>query len=248
MKAVALNASPKMQEGNTALILDPFLEGMREAGVETELLYVRKFKINACLGCFYCWLNHPGACCQRDDMDVLDPKLRNAELLVLATPLYVDGMSGALKNLIDRMVPHAEPFFELRDDRCRHPQREGVKTKAVALVSSCGFWELGNFEPLLVHVRAVCNNLGVPFAGALLRPHAAAMQMMIGGGTALDDVFNAARDAGRQFAREGAISAEEQQAVSRSLLPRDRYIETVNAHFRKRLEASGYHPRHYRTT
>ena len=42
MKVIALNASPKMDKGNTALIITPFLEGMREAGAEVELFYTKK--------------------------------------------------------------------------------------------------------------------------------------------------------------------------------------------------------------
>lgn len=41
MKILAINSSPKMGNGNTALILDPFLEGMREAGAEVELYYTK---------------------------------------------------------------------------------------------------------------------------------------------------------------------------------------------------------------
>ncbi|MCX6338328.1 MAG: flavodoxin family protein [Candidatus Aureabacteria bacterium] len=78
MKAIAINASPRMNNGNTALILNPFIEGMREEGAEVELVYARTFTINPCLGCFYCWLKKPGECCQRDDMDTLNPKLRAA--------------------------------------------------------------------------------------------------------------------------------------------------------------------------
>ena len=39
MKAIAINGSPKMDGGNTALVLNPFLEGMKEAGAEVEVLY-----------------------------------------------------------------------------------------------------------------------------------------------------------------------------------------------------------------
>lgn len=235
MKALALNASPRMGEGNTARILDPFIEGMRESGAEVELLYARKFKVNPCLGCFYCWLNKPGVCCQRDDMDALAPKMRGAELLVLATPLYVDGMTGAMKNILDRTVPHAEPFFELRDGHCRHPARGGKKIRAVALVSNCGFWEMDNFDPLVTHVQAVCRNLGAEFAGALLRPHGEAMRPMGEAGMPLDDIFAAAREAGKQFAREGKIAPETRRAVGRELLPRDQYVKMTNSFFREQL-------------
>jgi len=44
MKVVAINSSPKMSRGNTALILDPFLEGMAEAGAEVDVFFTKKIK------------------------------------------------------------------------------------------------------------------------------------------------------------------------------------------------------------
>ena len=50
MKVLAINGSPHMDEGNTAMILNPFLEGMKEAGSDVEVFYTRKLKIGACNG------------------------------------------------------------------------------------------------------------------------------------------------------------------------------------------------------
>jgi len=44
MRVSAINGSPKMDKGNTALILSPLLKGMRDAGV--EFFYTKKLKIN----------------------------------------------------------------------------------------------------------------------------------------------------------------------------------------------------------
>ncbi|MCJ7431672.1 flavodoxin family protein, partial [Candidatus Bathyarchaeota archaeon] len=44
-----------MDKGNTALILSPFVEGMREEGAEVELQYVKRLKINPCQGEMNCW-------------------------------------------------------------------------------------------------------------------------------------------------------------------------------------------------
>lgn len=55
MKAVAFNGSPFMEKGNTALILNPFLEGLKEEGVDVELFYISKLKVNPCLGDRSCW-------------------------------------------------------------------------------------------------------------------------------------------------------------------------------------------------
>ena len=69
-------------------------------------------------------------------MQMLHPKLCQADIWVFATPVYVSGMTGPLKNLIDRiLIPLGEPFLELRDGRCHHPLREGTNPGQVVLVS-----------------------------------------------------------------------------------------------------------------
>ena len=94
-----------MDKGNTALILNPFLEGMREAGTGVELFYTRKLDIKPCTGEFNCWLKTPGKCYQYDDMNMLLPKIREADIMVFAIPVYVEGVTGTMKNLIDRKLP-----------------------------------------------------------------------------------------------------------------------------------------------
>lgn len=54
MKVLAFNSSPNMGKGATASILDPFLEGMKEAGAEVEVVYVSKLNIKPCVGCYAC--------------------------------------------------------------------------------------------------------------------------------------------------------------------------------------------------
>lgn len=237
MKVLAFNGSPRMDNGNTALILNPFLDGMREAGAEVELFYTKKLKINPCQGCFTCWLKTPGVCFQKDDMQMLHPKLRQVDIWVLATPLYVDGMTGPMKNLLDRLIPLVQPFIELRDGHCRHPWHGERESGKVVLVSNSGFWEMDNFDPLLVHVRAMCKNTAMEFAGALLRPHGEALKPMMELGAPLDDVFAAAREAGRQLVREGEMSTETLNIVSRELLPLDMYIQMANQKFQQDLDA-----------
>ena len=236
IKVLAFNCSPKMDKGNTALILTPFLEGMREAGAQVELFYTRKLKINPCLGCFGCWIKTPGKCIQKDDMEMLLPKLREANISVFATPVYVDGVSGPMKNLMDRIIPLGLPFFELRDGHCRHPPREGMKQGKIVLVSNCGFWEMDNFDPLLVHMKAVCKNTGGEFAGALLRPHGPALRGMMERGLPVDDIFEAAKEAGCQLVRDGKMSPETLKIVSRELMPLETYVKVINRYWQKALD------------
>ncbi|MDR3587635.1 MAG: flavodoxin family protein [Desulfosporosinus sp.] len=193
MKVIAINSSPKMGEGNTALVLNPFVEGMREAGAEVELFYTKKLKINPCHGDYNCWFKTPGKCFQKDDMEMVISRMADADVWVFATPIFVDGMSGPMKNFLDRLIPLILPFYRLNDGHCRHPRGEGTKSGKIVLVSNCGFWEIDNFDPLLAHMKAIAKNFDREFAGALLRPHGTAIRRLIKGNIPIDDIFDAAK-------------------------------------------------------
>jgi multimeric flavodoxin WrbA len=232
VKVVAINSSPMMGKGNTALILTPFLAGMEKAGAEVRLFHTRKLDIRPCQGEFHCWTRHPGECFQEDDVGDLLEEMKTAEIWVFASPVFVDGITGPLKTLLDRMIPLIQPYVEMRDDHCRHPLREATKGGQVVLVSNCGFWELDNFDPLLVHMKAMCKNTGREFAGALLRPHGPALRVMRDQGMPVDDVLEAAEAAGRELAESGSMRTDLLESVSRELLPRDVYAEQLNQNFR----------------
>lgn len=237
MKVVAINSSPNMDKGNTALILTPFLEGLRENGAQVELFYTGKLKINPCRGEFDCWVKTPGECFLMDDMQMLLPKISTADIIVLATPVYVDGVTGPMKNLLDRMLPLLQPFFELREGHSRHLLRSKANLGKLALVSNCGFWEMDNFNPLLYQIVSLCKNYKMEFAGALLRPHGPALKVMIEIGMPVEDIFEAARDAGRQLFLNGKISSESSEIVSRELLPLEMYMQAGNQQFQGMIDA-----------
>lgn len=234
MKAIVINASPMMDKGNTALVLTPFIDGMKESGADVEIYYTKKLNIKPCQGEYYCQIKSPGKCFQQDDMNSLLPKLDNADIQIFATPLYTDGVSGPLKNLWDRMIPSIDLSVEMRDGHCRHPRRDGNNTGKVVLISNCGFWEYDNFAPMLAHTKAICRNLHREFAGALLRPHGSVLKSMSSSGTDADDIFDAAKDAGRQLINEGKILDHLQETVSRPLISLESYLQRVNQAYRQK--------------
>jgi multimeric flavodoxin WrbA len=223
MNVLAINGSPHMDEGNTALILNPFLKGMREAGANVDLFYTRKLNIGPCNGDMSCWFKNPGECGQKDDMQILYPKFREADVIVYATPVYYAGVSGPLKNLMDRQLP-IHMLGEL-----------GAKRQKIVLVSSCGAWEIAMFEPLLVQMKALYTRPdgNSDFVGALLRPGADGMREMMKtkGRGLVESIFQAAEEAGRELVKEGRISEEIQRQVSRELMPKDAYYEAAKEMF-----------------
>jgi multimeric flavodoxin WrbA len=237
MKVIAFNCSPKAEKANTALILNPFLKGLEKGGAQVELRYTKNLKITPCSGDLHCWFRKPGVCIHRDDMEALYPKLRKADIWVFGTPVYFDGVSSTMKNLMDRMLPLILPFVELRNGHCAHALREGTKTGKVVLVSNCGFWEHDNFDPLLVHMRAFCRTIGRTFAGALLRPTGETFRGLLERQRPVADILEAAEEAGRQLIQEGDLSPETLEIISRELLSLDRFVSTSNNVCRRMLDA-----------
>ena len=243
MHVLAVNASPKGEEGNTHLILAPFLDGMREAGAEVEVVYTKSLKLKPCQGEFFCMFKHPGQCFIKDDMQDLYPKFARAKVWVFATPVYCDSVTSPLKNLLDRIGPLGQPFFEQYDGHSGHPWRATTHVSQVVLVSNCGFVELDNFDPLLHQFKNLCRNHGrdgVPteFAGALLRPNGPAVGPMKEAGVPVDDSFDAAKEARRQLVTEGKMSSETLSIVSRDLTAqsKEEILESCNEYVRQMLD------------
>ncbi len=238
MKIVAFNASPRKKKSNTDRILQPFLEGAREAGAEVETVYLYEKKIKPCLGCFDCWLKTPGRCIQKDDMPELLEKMLEADVRVYATPLYVFGMTAQLKLFFDRIIPTAEPFIVTTPDgHCTHPGRGPRKKASMVVISNCGFHELDNFDEMMTHFRAIARHGRMEIAGALLRPEGEFLEM---GEKLMPDkttaIYEAAREAGRQVVRDGRVSEETEKAVAAELLTKEQFLEGANAHFKQMIE------------
>ena len=228
LKVIAVNSSPNMENGNTDLILKPFLEGMRERGAKVELFYTKKLKIRPCQGEFHCAVKTPGECFQKDDMMMLYPKLVDADIWVFASPLYVSSINGPMKNLWDRIIiPMGEVHTVFRNGRSHHPMREGIKSGKVVLVSSCGYWEVDNFYMLVELTKEFGFHSEREYVGALLRPHAYALKPMLDSGNQADDVLEAARSAGHQLIEQGKMSPKTLNDVSRELVPLESYVSVV---------------------
>ena len=70
---------------------------------------VCKKKISGCLACEYCHTKGNGACVQKDDMQEICQLLQEADMLVIASPIYYHGITGQLKCVIDRFYAAAYP-------------------------------------------------------------------------------------------------------------------------------------------
>ena len=109
-KVLILSGSPR-KGGNSDILCDEFLRGALEAGHQAEKIRVAEKKIAPCLGCYYC-TGHGGVCARRDDMAELLQKMIDADVLVLASPVYFYSIDAQLKAVIDRTVAR---WLEVKD-------------------------------------------------------------------------------------------------------------------------------------
>jgi multimeric flavodoxin WrbA len=214
MEITVINGSPRLSKGYTARILQPFIEGMREAKANVDLIYASKLKIKPCIGEFHCWNVKLGECILKDDMQAVYKKLEDTESLVIATPVYIP-LPGDMQNLINRLCPLIDPTLENRNGRTRAKLRKEVKIKKIMLVATSGWWELGNFDTVKRIVEELAADCSVEFGGAVLRPHSSLMD------SHPEDkklIITALREAGFQFVEEGKISPEKLDIIAKPLI------------------------------
>jgi hypothetical protein len=218
---VAINGSPRGERGNTERVLAPFLQGMADGGDAVETFYANHLAIAPCsCGRLACWNDTPGQCCLRDDMDMLYPRLKAADTLVLATPRYIP-LPGGMQNILNRLCPLIIPELTFRDGRTAGRFRDDVAIRRIALVAVGGWIEIENLSLLVEIVCEIAADASVPFSGALLRPHADFMRATGGLSEAGQRVADAARQAGYELATEGVMHPETLAAVSQPLAPDD---------------------------
>lgn len=108
MKILVLNGSPR-PNGNTAKMTGVFKEAAEQAGHIVDVINVCRLNIKGCIACEYCHGKGNGQCAQKDDMQEIYDKLRETNMLVLASPIYYHGISGQLKCVIDRFYSALYP-------------------------------------------------------------------------------------------------------------------------------------------
>ncbi len=235
MKIAVFNSSPKTKRSNTHVVAAAFLAGAAEAGADTEEIFLAPKKINHCLGCLNCWLKTPGKCVHQDDMTELIEIFFGADIAVFATPLYVDNVSGVMKNFMDRLIPVMDPHFVMGSDG----ETQHVKSRdypSIGVISTCGFPEQSHFQTLKLLFRRIARNMPATLAFEIYRSQGA----LLGIETPmlkpiLDGYLKTVSDAGAEVVREGGISGKTAAALDMPLIPIEMHIAEANKYWDKMI-------------
>ena len=102
MKKVLIISSSPRKGGNSDILCDAFAEGAKAAGNKVEKVRIADLKIGYCTGCYAC--QKTGKCVIKDDAQSVIDKMLEADVIVLASPVYFYTICAQLKALIDRTV------------------------------------------------------------------------------------------------------------------------------------------------
>ncbi len=101
-KVLILLGSPR-KTGNSSVLADSLAKGSEQAGVQVETLFLHDMDINPCTGCDQCQRENATGCVVADAMQEIYPKLKGADSIVFASPIYWFSVTAQLKMVIDRI-------------------------------------------------------------------------------------------------------------------------------------------------
>ncbi len=110
--------SPRKQ-GNTHILVEKILDGAKEKGAETDIIFLTDYHIKECNGCHQCWKGKE--CSKKDGMNKLYGKIGNSDLIIFGTPVYWYGPTALMKGFIDRFV-----YFNCPENRIKIKDKEAV--------------------------------------------------------------------------------------------------------------------------
>ncbi len=237
MKITAFNGSSRGKAGNTHIMVSEFLEGAKSAGAEVKNIILLTKRIRHCLACFECWYKTPGVCIQKDDTEELLNEITNSDVIVLATPLYVDNVSGIMKNFLDRMLPLFDPHFEKDLNGIYRHKKRLKKYPNIVIIANSGYPEQEHFQVIKLLARRMARNfhskiIGEIYRGAgeLLRIKNPLIKPII------DNYKKLLRQAGKEVVLYGEITPQTSEKLQKPLLPKEQYVQKANRYWDKMIK------------
>lgn len=158
MKRILILNGSSRPHAFTDLLIRSFTAGAESRGHAVTEMKLRQMHIHPCIGCLHGGKDLDRPCTQSDDMDRIYALYRQADVIVLATPLFFWSYSGLLKNAMDRLWALAE---------CSPDALHGNHKSGVLLVAAGG----NHPEQLLMHFDYLMTRLSWTNLGKVVLPH-----------------------------------------------------------------------------
>lgn len=169
MKIVVINGSPKGENSNTNIMVNDFLKGAKGAGAEVVNIFLSEKKIAHCRGCHICWSKGPAQCVISDDMMSVLMHMGDANVIVFASPVYFENISGMLKVFMDRMTmlggPQTQSDTEAKEEK--NSETANINVPKLMMISSCGFSDESEFEVTSLWINRVAQKMHMELIGEI---------------------------------------------------------------------------------
>lgn len=150
-----LNGRVVRKEGvaNTAKMLESTMKGAEEAGAECELVLLYDFNFHGCKSCFACKIKNSktnGICAIRDDLRPVLERVRQADVVVLGSPVYYSFPTGDIRSFMERwLFPVGTYMYEKAEDESNgHSGRHiSPSTFRMPATSAVGWWRWREAKP-----------------------------------------------------------------------------------------------------
>nr|WP_319377147.1 flavodoxin family protein [uncultured Methanoregula sp.] len=104
-KALIIIGSPR-KKGSTAILAAEAERALNEKGIETTTVFLNDLKIRGCQACYWCKKNDVAECAVKDDMQKVHEHMKEADGIIIATPIYFAGVTAQTKVWLDRLFPY----------------------------------------------------------------------------------------------------------------------------------------------
>lgn len=226
MKVTVFNGSPRGRTSNSHRIVQPLLEGAREAGAETEEVFLIEKNIEHCRGCFACWAKTPGKCIIDDDMTELLDRYIESDYIGMATPLYGMFMTAVLKNFTDRFLPLATPHIRKNEDGFFYHDGRVKRFPRQFFIANSGFPGDHNFDLLKAYIS------GQGFVLEVYRNCGEALDLSEDNdpetNARINEFFNSVRDAGSEIVKNGRVSDTTVEKIHIKIMSDEEYMAGAN--------------------
>ncbi len=219
MKLLALLGYPRL-DGHTAAMTDLFLRGAASAGADIHRVHLPTIDLRPCRGCYSCWTQTPGVCVHHDEMPSLLEEFLDADLVLIASPVYAFSVSVSVKTFMERTLAILSPGAEVGPDgiernRWRYPGR-GAKRMAGLLVAGRRTPDI--IQPSIDMLRLYAKEMRMSCSGILVRPESCALRFPQAKPLRMRSLLTAFERAGAAFAREDRIPEDYLQSAAGPLL------------------------------
>ena len=162
MKNVLVLSSSPRCDGVSEMLADTFIEGAKSMGNTVNKFELATMHIRPCITCNTCFSKNV-ACSMGDDFNTLAPYILNADVIVLAMPLYWYSFPASMKLVIDKLYSFVV-------------SKQNLSDKEVYLLSVADEGYLSSFDPLISTYNKILSHLGWVDSGKVLVLHSSKIE------------------------------------------------------------------------